>query len=56
MGHADDDVHGLYGTGIPLKLLDVELQKIGYELGLVHLISGGVPEGSAGDAQEEIEA
>jgi hypothetical protein len=46
----------LYGTGIPLKLLDVELQKISYQLCLIHLISGGVLEGSAGDAQEEEEA
>jgi integrase len=37
MGHADDGVHGLYGTKIPIKLLDAELQKIGYSLDLSHL-------------------
>jgi integrase len=37
MGHSDDGVHGLYGSGIPIKLLDAELQKIGYPLDLSHL-------------------
>ena len=37
MGHSDDGVHGLYGSGIPIKLLDTELQKIGYPLDLSHL-------------------
>jgi integrase len=37
MGHADDGVHGLYGTKIPIKLLDAELQKIDYPLDLSHL-------------------
>jgi integrase len=37
MGHAGDGVHGLYGTGIPMKLLNAQLQKIGYPLDLSHL-------------------
>ena len=34
MGHADGGVHSLYGTGIPIKLLNTELQKIHYSLEL----------------------
>ncbi len=41
MGHSDDGVHGLYGTGIPIKLLDTELQKIAYPLDLSHLMGVG---------------
>jgi len=37
MGHADDGVHALYGTGIPIKQLDAELQRVGYPLDLSHL-------------------
>jgi len=49
MGHAHDGVHGLYGTGIPIKLLDAELQKINYPLDLSHLMVA-VTDGAPGDA------
>ena len=41
MGHADDGVHGLYGTGIPIKLLNTGLQKIHYPLELSDLTAAG---------------
>ena len=43
MGHADGGVHGLYGTVVPIKLLNTELQKIHYPLELSHLMAAGGP-------------
>lgn len=58
MGHSDDGVHGLYGSGIPIKLLDAELQRIGYPLELSHLtgagISGAPSDGSVALTQGDV--
>jgi integrase len=43
MGHADDGVHGLYGTVVAIKLLNTELQKIHYPLELSNLMAAGGP-------------
>ena len=40
MGHSDDGVHGLYGSGIPIKLVNEELQRLDYPLGLSYLVAG----------------
>ena len=38
MGHADQSVHGAYGSEFPIKVLDEYLQRISYQLDLQHIV------------------